>query len=109
MDAWKVIDADGHAMDYPEIYSEYLEEPYVRRGRRPGGPWYPGEVYNRGMYQTLGKPGRDLKERLSDMDVQEIDVAVLYPTFGLFISQVKEKGYAAALCRAYNNWIADQC
>ncbi|MBI3325199.1 MAG: amidohydrolase family protein [Nitrospinae bacterium] len=114
MDAWKVIDADGHAMDYAEIYSEYLEEPYVQRRRGSAtnvavASWYPVEVYNRNMDQTLGKPGRDLKERLSDMDLQEIDVAVLYPTFGLFISQIKEKGYAAALCRAYNNWIADQC
>jgi predicted TIM-barrel fold metal-dependent hydrolase len=109
MTAWKVIDADGHAMDYAEIYSQYLEEPYRRRGRGGAGPWYPLEAYNRGMYGTLGKPGRDLQERLRDMDVQEIDVAVLYPTFGLFIGQVKERDYAAALCRAYNSWIAEQC
>ncbi len=45
MDAWNVIDADGHAMDYPEIYSEYIEEPFRRR--RPGGEWYPVEAYSR--------------------------------------------------------------
>ena len=109
MGTWKVIDADGHAMDYAEVYNDYLEEPYVRRGRGQGGPWYPVEAYNRGVYGTLGKEGRDLKERLADMDLQEIEVAVLYPTFGLFIAQIKERDYAAALCRAYNNWIADQC
>ena len=107
MEAWNVIDADGHAMDYPEIYSEYLEERYKRR--RLGGEWYPVEPYNRNMDQTLGKPGRDLQERLRDMDLMAIDAAVLYPTFGLFISQIKETDYAGALCRAFNNWIADQC
>jgi predicted TIM-barrel fold metal-dependent hydrolase len=107
MEAWNVIDADGHAMDYPEIYSEYLEEPYKRR--RLGGEWYPVEPYNRNLDQTLGKSGRALQERLRDMDLMAIDAAVLYPTFGLFIPQVKEKDYAGALCRAYNNWIADQC
>jgi predicted TIM-barrel fold metal-dependent hydrolase len=107
MDAWNVIDADGHAMDYPEIYSQYIDERYQRR--RLGGDWYPVEAYNRNMDQTLGKPGRDVAERLRDMDLMAVDAAVLYPTFGLFISQVKEKDYAGALCRAYNNWIADQC
>jgi predicted TIM-barrel fold metal-dependent hydrolase len=114
MNGLMVIDADGHAMDYPEIYQEYMEEPYAQRGRRSpsnvfAGAWYPAEAYNRRLDQTLGKSGRDLQERLSDMDRQEIDVAVLYPTSGLFIGQIKEQGYAAALCRAYNNWVADQC
>jgi predicted TIM-barrel fold metal-dependent hydrolase len=107
MDAWNVIDSDGHAMDYPEVYSQYIDERYQRR--RLGGDWYPVEAYNRNMDQTLGKPGRDLGERLRDMDLMAVDTAVLYPTFGLFIAQVKEKDYAAALCRAYNDWIADQC
>jgi uncharacterized protein len=107
MDAAKVIDADGHAMDYPEIYSQYIEEPHRRR--RVMGEWYPVEVYNRNLDQTRGKPGRSLDERLGDMDLMGIDAAILYPTFGLLISQVKERDYAGALCRAYNNWIADQC
>jgi hypothetical protein len=50
MDAFKVIDADGHAMDYEEIYNDYLEEPYVRHGRGAGGPCYPMEAYYRSMY-----------------------------------------------------------
>lgn len=107
MNSWNVIDADGHAMDYPDIYSQYIDERYKRR--RLSGDWYPVEIYNRNMDQTLGKPGRDIKERLRDMDLMAVDAAVLYPTFGLFISQVKEKDYAAALCRAYNSWMADQC
>jgi hypothetical protein len=114
METWKVIDADGHAMDYAEIYDEYMEEPYVLRRTGagpnvPAGTWYPVEAYNRNMDRTLGKPGRDLQERLRDMALMQIDMAVLYPTTGLFIARVKEKGYAAALARAYNNWIADQC
>lgn len=107
MDTWNVIDADGHAMDHPEVYREYLEEPHRRRRRT--GEWYPVEVYNRNLDQTLGKPGTDLEERLRDMDLMAVDTAVLYPTFGLLISQVKERDYAAALARAYNNWITDQC
>jgi predicted TIM-barrel fold metal-dependent hydrolase len=113
-DAYKVIDADGHAMDYVEIYDRYLEEPYILRKTGagpnvPAGTWYPVEAYNRNMDRSLGKQGRDLQERLHDMELMQIDISVLYPTLGLFMSRVKEKDYAAALARAYNNWIADEC
>jgi hypothetical protein len=65
-----------------------MEEPYARRSRSSAsnpsvGSWYPAGAHNRGMDQALGTPGRDLPERLSDMCLQELDVAVLYPTFGL--------------------------
>jgi hypothetical protein len=84
----QAIDADGHPMGYPEIYLERMEEPYARRSRRATsnpsvGSWYPAGAHNRGMDQALGPPGRDLQDRLSSMCLQGIDVAVLYPTFGL--------------------------
>jgi len=106
MGTWNVIDADGHAMDYPEAYAHYIDDAYKKRGSF--GYWYPMESYNRSMNQTLGKPGRDIPERLADMDRMAVDLSVMYPTFGLFVSQVKEPDYARALCRAYNDWIADQ-
>ncbi len=43
------------------------------------------------------------------MDRQEIDTAVLYPTGGLLIGRIREPAYAAALCCAYNDFIADYC
>jgi uncharacterized protein len=107
MESWNVIDADGHAMDYPDVYAEYIDEVYRKRGSF--GYWYPMEAYNRSMDQTLGKSGRSADERLRDMDLMAVDLSVMYPTFGLFVSQVKETDYALALCRAYNDWIADQC
>jgi hypothetical protein len=88
MNGYQAIDADAHAMAYPEIHLEYMEEPYARRSRNSAsnpsvGSWCPAGAHNLRMDQTLGTPERDLPERLSDMDLQELDVAVLYPTFGL--------------------------
>ena len=45
------------------------------------------------------------------MDIEGIDVAVLYPTRGLraLVVDDMEAGFAAAIARAYNNWLADFC
>jgi predicted TIM-barrel fold metal-dependent hydrolase len=34
---------------------------------------------------------------------------MLFPSAGLYLPSVEEKAYAAALCRAYNNWLYDYC
>jgi predicted TIM-barrel fold metal-dependent hydrolase len=45
-----------------------------------------------------------------DMDAERIDAAFLYPTLGLFLAgRVDDPVLAAALCRAYNRWLADYC
>jgi predicted TIM-barrel fold metal-dependent hydrolase len=43
------------------------------------------------------------------MDVDAIATAALYPTFGLMIQGVTERGPALALCRAVNDWLAQYC
>jgi predicted TIM-barrel fold metal-dependent hydrolase len=47
--------------------------------------------------------------RLADMDSEGITAAVLFPTMGLYLSEVRDPALVAALCRAYNNWLADEC
>jgi predicted TIM-barrel fold metal-dependent hydrolase len=43
------------------------------------------------------------------MDLEGIDCGVLFPSAGLYLPSVEEESYAAALCRAYNNWLFDYC
>jgi predicted TIM-barrel fold metal-dependent hydrolase len=43
------------------------------------------------------------------MDLDGIDAAVLYPSLGLFVGAVEDVELAAAICRAYNRWLADYC
>ena len=38
-----------------------------------------------------------------------LDLAILYPTTALGIGQIREPEYQAALCRAYNDFMADWC
>jgi predicted TIM-barrel fold metal-dependent hydrolase len=62
-----------------------------------------GEVTRR----ELPSGGWDPEARLRDMDSEGIDVAVLYPTLAFFFPEVRDAELHAALCRAYNDWLAD--
>src|SRR5438128_6819231 len=47
--------------------------------------------------------------RLSDMDKDQIDTAVIYPTDELPLTVTLDGGFAAARARAYNDWLHDYC
>jgi uncharacterized protein len=53
--------------------------------------------------------GSDPGARIMDMDAEGIDVAVLYPTIGLYFWALEDPAAAAALARAYNDWLAEFC
>lgn len=104
-DMIKVVDSDGHARDLDELVQPYLPEPFRRRQL----PYIAREIYDRGLGGTLGQSGQKHEERFAAMDQQQIDMAVLYPTAGLGIGRVREPAFSAALCRAYDDFIADYC
>ncbi len=104
-DAIKVVDSDAHVRDLDEFLRPYLPEPFRNRNRG----FLPREIYDRTLGGTLGHSAAKPEERLSAMDTQEIDTAVLYPTSGLGIGRVREQAFQVALCRAYNDFIADYC
>ncbi len=60
-------------------------------------------------YADGRKGGFDPHARIPDMDLDGIDAVFLYPTMGLFVGAVNDPPLAAALCRAYNRWLADYC
>jgi predicted TIM-barrel fold metal-dependent hydrolase len=54
--------------------------------------------------------GYDPKARLAVMDSEAIDMALLYPTIGIFWEgAVQDPDLATAYTRAYNRWIVDFC
>ena len=55
--------------------------------------------------------GFDARSQLEAMDKEGLDVAVLYPSIGLGIMMREEINtkLAAAIARAYNNWLRDFC
>lgn len=58
-------------------------------------------------YVDADKGAFDPRTRLENMDSEGIDISICYPTRGLYAVNVDEPGLAAAICRAYNNWLAE--
>ena len=98
-----ILDADGHVLDTEETYQQHLEPPFHERGRSI----YPLDGFDRNLGGRLGRRPADAPALLADMDVEGIDTMVLFPTFGLNLGMIREPDYAAALARAYNNWMHD--
>jgi predicted TIM-barrel fold metal-dependent hydrolase len=124
----RVIDADGHVTEPPAVWDEYLEARYRDRAFRfaidaEGRPCMTADgrpLMRHAMRLTLppGYPevpyvsqpgGFDPHARLRDLDAEGIDAAALFPSIGLYVSDVADAALQAALCRAYNDWLADYC
>lgn len=101
----RVIDADGHVRDRDSDIRKFMAEPYCRRQ----GGLLPNDVWDSSMFGKLGLRVDDVPTRLRDMDKEGIDISVLFPTSGFGITQTPERDYAAAYCRAYNDWVASVC
>src|SRR6266850_1628338 len=102
-----IVDGDGHVMDFAHrCYQKYLPEQYRRRiAFFPGAQWDRRQAPN----GDLGRDPNTPQEMMADMAQEGIDLAFLYPTSALRIGEIREADYQAALCRAYNDFMADWC
>ncbi|HEY7169059.1 MAG TPA: amidohydrolase family protein [Candidatus Binatia bacterium] len=125
----RVIDIDGHVREADDLWERYLEAPYRSRAPQiekvPNGQLLfrlEGTRHHRKPDESPFriKPDgsavnehRDLatdpRERLKDMDRDKIERGLLFPSAALYLPSVEDEAYAAALCRAYNNWLYDYC
>ncbi len=101
MTRFTVVDADGHLTDSDNAIAPYLDEPFRSRRR----PFHIQDNWDRGLRGRLGVSVQDAETWLKAMDEEGIDLAVLYPTAALAIGAVREPDFAAALCRAYNDFV----
>jgi predicted TIM-barrel fold metal-dependent hydrolase len=132
----KTIDADGHVIEPADLWERELpislrdrgfhvrwnadtrQEEVHLEGRcllpvgivGVGLAGRPFDEVGKGVrYAELRAGGFDPRRRLQDMDAERIDVAVLYPSIGLFLEAVEDPRLAEACCRVYNDWLADYC
>jgi uncharacterized protein len=136
---FKVLDSDMHILEPPDLWQQFIDskfKDYAPRGTtdhvrdlRMVGPdgqaWGrpvdpppetippPGHIFHRN--QQLFKPhmerGWSAQVQLEAMDEEGIDLAVLYPSRGLNALSIPdmEPELAAAMARAYNNWLYEFC
>ena len=139
-DNFKILDSDMHLMEPVDLWQRYIDSKYkaeaprglasenvrdLRMAHPDGRYWglppthnrnsvhHQGHNYrkNQGIYRSHAERGWTSKVQLEAMDIEGIDVAVLYPTRGLQVLSEPnmEPKFAAALARAYNDWLYDFC
>jgi len=138
---FKIIDSDMHIMEPMDLWEKYMESRFKDHAPRPVGVPSRGDLSllildgkePRAKSPTLAndvrmisgrrsntrvdaidfarKRGFDAKSQLEAMDIEGIDVAVLFPTACLHIMTMPDMDphLAEAICRAYNNWLYDFC
>jgi predicted TIM-barrel fold metal-dependent hydrolase len=130
----KVMDSDMHVREPRDLWEKYLEQEWRDRGpkiisepTRSGAmvllegkilKGYPpmrrsaigSSVMDKKLPDAIAS-GFDAASQLKAMDTEGLDVAVLYPSIGLGILMRPEMDpkLAAAIARAYNNWLYDFC
>lgn len=130
-----VVDADSHKCENPPVLFDYLPAEHrarlrfvrdrwgeqrfelfdrdPRRGVRAWRTFLQPEGYAKGTFRpyheetTLG--GLFQRVRLAHMDREGVDHQVIYGSVALAFNSLWDAELASALCRAYNDYIADDC
>ena len=139
-DGYRVVDADAHVIEPDDLWARYFDASLRERAPRHLNRAFAIQVdgvpintpadweTETSAEQTARRDERisatfrelfpdaydrsfDSVAQLADMDVEGVDLAFLYPSYGLFATASSELDplIAAATCRAYNNWLADFC
>jgi uncharacterized protein len=136
---FRVMDSDLHVMEPRVVFEDYLDERFRDQAPRfmgsarttnrnwwlvgdtPVPPWAMAEdvmgpqhflaARNADVYESYQARGYTAECALEAMDIEGIDVAIMFRTFAHMILSLDdlEPALATALCRAFNDWLADFC
>ncbi len=131
---FKILDSDMHVLEPADLWQRYIDPEF--RDRAPRGllrsPLEVGvelegknlglegkgweslrQVYNseESVYAEDIARGFDPQTQLNAMDREGVDLAVLFPSRGLFANSFEgiDSRFSDAIARAYNNWMTDFC
>jgi predicted TIM-barrel fold metal-dependent hydrolase len=136
-DGFRILDCDLHVMEPPDLWQRYTDEKYkhlapvgltangrdLRTAHPDGRPWgmpdirfeqlSTGKAFALGSkrYERFAAQGWSAASQVEAMHAEGIDVAILYPSRGLhtLAEPNMDPRLAAALARAYNDWLYDFC
>ncbi len=137
MKQYRVISADSHAIEPPDLWQQYLPQAYKDRGPRVVSEadrdiWVCEGLASRLAKSPLGAVARnrdkayataakgatrydsdpdawDPHKRVEFMQTDGVDAEVLYPNYAMRIFAIPDPELLMETCRAYNTWVADFC
>jgi uncharacterized protein len=123
-DGLRFVDSDMHIMEPPDLFERYLDPTFKDRitvpvgadGRPCRGPasgliLIDGQPTSDADLQQYRKRRRPGPTQVMGMEMEGVDIAVLYPTTGLSLiaRDNLDPRLSLAICQAYNNWIHAFC
>jgi predicted TIM-barrel fold metal-dependent hydrolase len=128
----RVISADCHINEPPTVFdrvpAEYKDRaPKMMRGADGGDGWsFDGNLPKRtfGVEAMAGRAKEDYQydgmtfdqilpgnydgaAHVKDMELDGVDVSVVYPANAIFVYMEKDRGLALACMRSYNDWVLE--
>src|ERR1700719_1126942 len=131
---FKLIDAEMHVMEPVDLWERYIDPEFATRAPRrlgerrwdirtlvegeimaamPGGDWPAAtdaeETALALRYAEEIARNFDPQSQVRAMDKEGLDLAILYPTSAMYVTAFTrmDPRFAAAACRAYNDWLHD--
>ena len=101
-----VRDEDGYDYWYTDGEKMYGVQPGTQAGRRFEEP---EKLTRKDVLENVRPGGYIPEEHVKDMDVDSVDVGIIYPTIGLFHFKVVDSELLTAILTIYNDWIAEFC
>jgi predicted TIM-barrel fold metal-dependent hydrolase len=130
----RIISADSHVSEPPNLWLERMEQKYrdraprierygdsdcfIYEGQMAPQPIGLGVMAGRKPeeFKAMGvtmdevrRGGWDPQARIEDQKIDGLDAEVVYPTLGMGLYTMPDPDLKAASFRAYNDWLADYC
>lgn len=137
MAAAKVVSADSHVLEPPDLWVSRIEKSYREQAPRfianhggEQGTFLVAEgiapkriasiaavnmkqedlpSFNNAGHADMRAGGWDPAERLKDQDIDGVAAEVIYATYAMYLFGITDARFLEACFRAYNDWLAEFC
>ena len=136
MPSYRIISSDNHVVEPVDLWISRGESKFKDRAPHveslEEGDWWicngqkvtdvfemdsqvgvrfeePEKLSMRGQIEEARPGGYIPEEHVKDMDIDGIDVSIVYPTVGLSLYAVPDSELLTSICRTYNDWVGEFC
>ena len=137
MPSYRVISSDNHVVEPVDLWTSRAESRFIDRmphvQRFEGADWWfcdgvkfqdvgpaggaqvgvrfeePEKLSRGGRIEDMRLGGYIPEEHVKDMDIDGIDVSIVYPSIGLTLYRVPDGELLTSMFRTYNDWVGEFC
>ena len=136
MGNFRIISSDDHVFEPADLWTSRMESQFTGRAPRvvrhdDGSDWWycdgkkvqstgigaqagrrfddPGSLSVHDTFDNVRPGGYIPEEHVKDMEIDSVDVSVIYPTVGLQLYSVPDGALVTEVFKTYNDWIAEFC